>query len=367
MAETLLLSGATGHVGTALLPLLLEDPQLRILALVRARDAAHLAERRETLLGWLPEDFDGSRLDLVRADLAEPNLGMGPEDLERVEGSATSVLHCAASVRFDMPEDTAIQQNMAATEAMLGLARRLADAGRLHRMDHVSTCYVAGDRSGRVLETECDEGQGFRNSYEWSKCQSEKKVRQAQAEGLPVAIHRPSVIVGDSRSGVTRSFNVMYWPLKLYARGWFRSFPGRADCVADIVPVDYVARAMADLRRRPESLGRCFHLAAGDEALSVGELFEPIRSALEGPPLRYVDQRVWRGVVRPLMSPMLLTKRGRAVRRGGNAFLPYFIQNPLFDTSELVDVLGDAAKAPPVTDYIQKVVGFARDQDFGRA
>ena len=122
MSDTLLLSGATGHVGTALLPLLLQDPEQRILAMVRARDPEHLAARRRTLLGWMPEGFDADRLELVRADLAQPDLGMTPGDLARVRAEATSVLHCAASVRFDMPEDTAVQQNMAATEAMLDLA-----------------------------------------------------------------------------------------------------------------------------------------------------------------------------------------------------------------------------------------------------
>lgn len=367
MPDTILFSGATGHIGSALLPLLLAEADTRVLAIVRARDADHLEARRQALVSWMPPGFDASRLAVVQADLAQPGLGLSTADRERVASEATSILHCAASVRFDMPQDTAVTQNMGATEAMLALARGLADAGRLQRFDHVSTCYVAGDRRGRVLETECDVGQGFRNSYEWSKCQSEGKVRAAQAAGLPAAIHRPSIVVGDSRTGETRAFNVMYWPLKLYARGWFRSFPGSPACLVDVVPVDFVAETTAALRRTPASLGRCFHVAAGDGARTVRDLFEPVREALDGPPLRYVDQRIWRGVVRPLMSPMLLTARGRAVRRGGDAYLPYFLGNPLFDTTALRDVLGAAAEAPPIGEYLGRVVAYARDQDFGRA
>ena len=62
---------------------------------------------------------------------------------------------------------------------VLSLCGSLHSLGKLTRFDHISTSYVAGDRVGRVLETECDEGQGFRNSYEWSKCQSEKRVQAA--------------------------------------------------------------------------------------------------------------------------------------------------------------------------------------------
>ena len=235
MRETVLLTGATGHVGTALLPLLTADPDVTVFALVRAKDEAHLAERAARLV-----EVGGPRIVALRGDVTAPDLGLSTRDQERVAAEVTALIHSAASVRFDMPEDKAATENIASTEGMLALARRLADRGRLTRLDHVSTAYVAGTRLGRVLENECDEGQDFRNSYEWSKCQAEKKVRAAVAEGLPVAVHRPSIVVGDSRTGKTEAFNVLYWPLMLYARGWWRIFPGRPDTLVDVVPVDFV-------------------------------------------------------------------------------------------------------------------------------
>jgi long-chain acyl-CoA synthetase len=364
LTRRILLTGATGHIGTALLPCLLADPDTTVVALVRADDDAHLATRRSKLLAQLPEAFPADRLSLVRGDVSAPGLGLADADRDRLLGELDSVVHSAASVRFDMPAEKAAEENIQSVEAVLTLARTLAERGRLVRLDHVSTAYVAGDRAGRVLETECDEGQGFRNSYEWSKCQSEGRVRAAIAEGLPAAIHRPSIVVGDSRTGETRAFNVLYWPLKLYARGWWRLFPGRPDTLVDIVPVDFVAEAIAALRRDPATLGRCFHLAAGDDAQRVDVLAARFAEAFGQPPLRYIDPGLYRSWVRPVIATSIgWTKRGKRILRGGSAYLPYFGANPLFDTTNLRAHLGHGA--PPVLDYVAKIARYAQEQDFG--
>lgn len=136
----------------------------------------------------------------------------------------------------------------------------------------------------------------------------------------------------------------------------------------------------ADLRRREmvESLrlgaagerlivGRCFHEAAGDDALTVGDLAEHIAALVGRRPLRFVDQGMYRKYIRPVLKPLLsLHPKGRAIIRGGNAYMPYFMGNPLFDTTELRAALGEAGRAPPILDYLSRVVGYAQARDFGR-
>lgn len=355
-----LLTGATGHVGQALVPRLAATG--RVIALIRAKDAAHLAER----LAALRRRTGVDALEGVRGDTSEPALGLSSEDRARLLDTIDSVLHSAASVRFDQPADNIARQNVAATEAVLALAGELRARGRLRRYDHVSTAYIAGDRTGRVLEDEIDVGQGFRNTYEWSKCQAELKVKAASDAGLPVAVHRPSIVVGDSRTGETEAFNVLYWPLKLYARGWWRTFPGKPETQVDVVPVDWLADAIVGLRARPESLGRRFHLCAGDDAPTVQQVVDRLRPSLGAPPLRYVDQGKYRKWVRPVIKPLVsLTARGRAIMRGGEAYMPYFMGNPLFDTAGTRALLGEAGKPPPFLDYLERIIGFAREKDFG--
>lgn len=362
MADTILLTGATGQVGAALLPRLLADPGTRVLALIRARDEAHLRERRDALRRDVG-DADG-RVDALAGDTAQPGLGLSAVDRERVESDVTSLVHSAAAVSFDLPLAEATRQNVGGTTSMLEIARRLADRGRLRRLDHVSTCYVAGRRTGRVLETEIDVGQRFRNTYEATKCRAEMIVQEARAAGLPVTVHRPSIVVGDSATGATRAFNVLYWPLKIYVRGWWRTFPGRADTPVDVVPVDWLADAIAALRHDPGTLGRTFHLAAGPSAPSVAEMVALVRQITGGPPLRYVHPGLYRYLVRPLLFPLRYTKAGSRVFRGGSVYLDYFGANPRFDTAGTTAALGQLGQPPPVARYFETVLRYAMEKGF---
>jgi hypothetical protein len=115
-------------------------------------------------------------------------------------------VHGAAEVRFDLPWEVMERQNVLGAENILALARRFAERGKLHRLDYVSTTYIAGDRRGLCREDEIDLGQGHRNEYERSKRVAELAVDRERKKGLPVAVHRPSIIVGDSRTGKASSF-----------------------------------------------------------------------------------------------------------------------------------------------------------------
>src|SRR6476646_1648088 len=83
---------------------------------------------------------------------------------------------------------------------------------------HVSTAYVAGDRRVTAYEDDAEHG-AFRNAYEQTKHEAERLVR---ASGLPWTIARPSIVVGESDSGWTSSFNVLYGPLRAFAAGAYR-------------------------------------------------------------------------------------------------------------------------------------------------
>ena len=125
---------------------------------------------------------------------------------------------------------------------------------QLRSLAYVGTAYVAGERTDLVRESELAVGQSYRNTYEQTKAEAEALVR-SRLGSLPGVILRPSIIVGDSRTGVTSSFKMMYWPLKIYARRLWRTVPGYPDAVLDIVPVDFVAAAVARLAFDEAALG----------------------------------------------------------------------------------------------------------------
>jgi hypothetical protein len=115
-----------------------------------------------------------------------------------------------------------------------------------------------------------------------------------------------------------------------------------------------------------DTIGMCFHLASGEKAARVEELASRLQELLDGPPVRYVDQRVWRRLVRPVMvSALRLVPHGDKIRRGTDVYMPYFENNPLFDTSNSNKYLADS-KPPAVLTYFDRIVRFACECDFGR-
>ncbi len=145
-----------------------------------------------------------------RRTSSRPGLGLSEATRDRLTASIGAVVHCAASVSFTLELEDARRINVEGTREIMQLAREAQDYGVLDRVVHVSTAYVAGERDGRARERQGDIGQDFRNTYERTKLEAEQVVHDS---GLPAAIVRPSVIVGDSKTGWTPCFNVIYWPL----------------------------------------------------------------------------------------------------------------------------------------------------------
>jgi len=163
---------------------------------------------------------------------------------------------------------------------MIELARAIAAGGTLRRVVHVSTAYVSGRHAGDFGEGDLDLGQKFRNTYERSKNEAELLLREAN--DLPLAIARPSIVVGHSVSGWTSAFNVLYWPMRAFERGLLQEVPARADSIVDFVPVDYVTDGILALLDDEQACGT-YNLVAGERALSAGELVA-LHSAISGRP-----------------------------------------------------------------------------------
>ncbi|MCA1689501.1 MAG: SDR family oxidoreductase, partial [Actinobacteria bacterium] len=238
---SVLLTGATGFLGMEVLVRLLEQPDTEIVALVRARDRAEASRRIDTVLAQLyelPPATAAERILALPGDVSLPGLGLDPDDRRAVVGRTTEIVHCAASISFALPLEQARSINTEGTRSLLSLAGEIPG---LRRVVHVSTAYVGGRHAGTFGEDDLDVGQEFRNSYEQSKFEAEIEV---MASDLPLVIARPSIVVGDRLSGWTPTFNVIYWPLRAFARGMLEEVPADPDGVVDVVPVDYVADAL---------------------------------------------------------------------------------------------------------------------------
>ena len=308
---TVLVTGATGFLGGYLLRRL---DDVDVVALVRGPDA-------QARLDGVP---------VIEGDLITgvPRL---PEDI-------TTIVHCAASVSFTLPLEQARAINVEGTKRLLEAAAALPS---LKRFVHVSTAYVAGTHDGAFREGDLDVGQGFRNTYERTKLEAERAVR---ASGLPVRVVRPSIVVGESTTGWTSSFNVLYPPLQALARGLVRRVPADPQAIVDVVPVDHVADVILAAMRwatGPDTL----HAVAGDGALRAGELAALAASELNMPT--------------PELDPL-----GSDLPPGGlEVYAPYFTVRTRFDASR-TRALGLAP--PPLPHYLGRILSFAQEARWGK-
>jgi len=294
--KTLLITGATGLLGSYLVRDLLLDG--RRLAVVVRRDRKRPAAARveQIVAHW--EETLGKRLTrptVLEGDLARPLCGLDPQALRWVAEHCDELLNNAASLTFrgtDRDQEPWLT-NVTGTREILAVAR---ESGIRH-LHHVSTAYVCGLRTGLVREDDLDAGQEFANDYERTKVEGERLVRAAtRAAGgfLDTAtVYRPSIIVGDSRTGWTSTYHGLFAALRLGHTLLSRVTKGTTSGPAllgligvagqdtkNFVPVDWVSAVIAHAVQTPSSRGPTYHLTH-PEPLSMDMVGRLIQQAVE--------------------------------------------------------------------------------------
>jgi thioester reductase-like protein len=374
--KVIFLTGATGHVGRNLIPRLLNsDPRARLLVLMRAESSARAAVRLDQLLSGLApavNEGDGRRrVSAVCGDITEERFGLSEARFDRLASRVTHIIHSAAATKFNLSLEEARRVNLRGTENVMGLARSARKKGVLKRVAHISTAFVSGNRSGRIEEGDLDRGQGFSNTYERSKFEAERFLVES-CRDLPFVIFRPSIIVGDSHSGATTAFNVLYIPLKYLARGWLRFVPGGPATPLDVVPVDFVCDAVCHiLFHLAGAEGRTFHLCAGPtKATTVGEVlgeglnyFNQLGLGSKALRLRFISMK-WLAAVRPV-EPFLSRPMKKCLGKA-RAFLPHLKIVRFFDTAGAEAALRGTGISPPeLRSYFQVLLRYCLAANWG--
>ena len=347
--ETLFITGFPGFIANRLLERLARkdcDFILLVQPALLARAAEEIA-RISQLTGKKAADFR-----VVEGDISEPGLALKPSDLELVQNQTTRVFHLAAIYDLAVRREPAFRVNPGGTRNVLAVVRSMPHLRQFH---HVSTCYVAGKREGAILETELRHDAGYRNYYEESKYLAELEVDSAKSD-LPITIHRPAVVCGDSRTGETGKYDGVYYLIHYLLR-WPSGLSiiniGNHEVSLNLVPVDFVVDAMAALAFDESAIGKTLQLA--DPApLTTFQLFNSIAKS--------IGDRRSRVIAPPSFVYFFLMLPGAPrVTHLPHHAVPYFFVKQLYDSTQAQQLLAPhGIQCPPFESYVDKIIDFVR-------
>lgn len=263
-------TGGSGFIGRRVIErLLAREPDAAVYALVRASSLNRFTEMLATIPG-------GDRVHPVVGDLTAPGLGLADDAAPDID----HVIHLGAI--YDMAAD-ADAQHAANVEG----TARVADFAAAHdaMIHHVSSIAVAGDHHGPFTERDFDLGQRFPTPYHRTKFEAERVVREHP--GVRWRVYRPSVVVGDSRTGEMDKIDGPYYffgrlaQLKLLPTAIPLPMPGLGRI--DVIPVDYVVDGIVTLvGTDPGRSGQVYHLS-DPRPHDITDLYNALAPAIGAP------------------------------------------------------------------------------------
>ena len=372
-------TGGTGLLGRSVVSRLLQlDESVTLKLLVRAGSDELVESRVGRLLEYLgldPRDPGvRARVQGIRGDITLPRMGVPDGVYRELARSVTGIVHIAACTSWDLPLDNLRKVNVVGTQQVAELARLASQQGALRYFAHVSTAYVAGDRSGVIREDELWEGQEFNNNYERSKFEAETLVREMK-NGMPLIVFRPSMIIGDSQTGVTPNFNVFYYLVKLAVKGRLKALPTMRSALVDVAPSDYVAAAMGEIIKQETAAGKTFHLCSGPgRTPTMNDIFEVMTDFFSQYPAdrennhfrcpMMLNPGVYRHLVSPLLKATLPTEKRKRLKNV-EVYIPYTTSKKIFDISNTLTAIGKTGLAPPLLrDYYPNIFQYCLDTDW---
>jgi len=357
-------TGTTGYLGSYLATELARGYSDRLNLLVRAKTQHEARERLwQSLQLHLPfpefEEFLNSRVRIFLGDLTNERFGLPEDEYRALVDTTDSLIHCAASLNRKS-EKQCLNVNLRGSLEVIQLARRAHDKHGLRRYSHVSTVAVAGHRQDEIVTEDAaiDWARSDYDPYARTKKFCEHMVRQLLPD-VPRTIFRPAVVLGDSTRAETTQFD-MVQAFSVLAS--FPVLPLHPQDKIDIVPANYVGKAIVTIHQKEKPAYDTYHLSSGLGSQSYSELTDALTEAGGGRRPTYMAS---------LGGPFSGTVRWLSQRKGGvgrgasllKVFWPYLVWNTVFDNSRVVAELGGEAPAK-FSDYAFPLLKFSRENHF---
>ncbi len=357
-AREVLVTGYPGFIGKRLVRKLLQtEPESNFYLLVQEK---FVEDAKRYVRSFRSKNLE--KVNILTGDIADMHLGLSASELKRLTRGVTDIYHLAAISYLGAPERMMKRVNVDGTQNLLEVA---LDTRKLKRFNHVSTSYVSGDREGVITEDELECEQGFRNPYEKTKFLGEQRVRAAM-DKLPITITRPSIVIGDSKTGEIGRFDGPYYLAILLASSpaaMSLVFPGDGGAPLNMVPVDYAVDAIVHLSEHKEAEGLTFQLV-DPNALSVKRVYQLIGERAGIPTGRI---RFGSGLTRALLGGLSsalqlvpgLEQASRAPRQAIDLVNTMAIYN---DTNTQRLLKHSGIECPPFEDYVDNLFAYVRNK-----
>lgn len=291
--ESVFLTGATGYLGAFLLHELLAKTDGDIYCLVRAQDQAQGLERLLSIQDKYR--LSGSqeataRIRVLPGNITKPGLGLPPAQQQAVIAGVDRFIHCAASTNFLFGAGMLHAVNLEGTRNIVELA--LQTKGR--RLHHVSSAslFLSGKYGGQVVREDLKPAEGdLKESwgYQFTKYEAEDLIRKAGAQGLRANLSRPWFIGPHSATGIASGSDFM---LRLIDGCLALGLAPEIDIVVDIMPVDWVSRAIVELALNAQE--GCYYL--GNPVQTTWH--QVVTQLAHRRPVRFVPYAEWRAELR---------------------------------------------------------------------
>jgi nucleoside-diphosphate-sugar epimerase len=331
-----LITGATGFMGRELASeLLTRFPRARLWALVRATGALAARERPE-----IAKLVGHPRFNVIAGDVRAPGLGI-PRDVVASLPEFDTCFHLAAATEFrEVHREQTFLTNLQGTQNLLDF---LGCSVRPPRLYHVSTAFVQWQGRDRVGEELLCDGP-YSNAYEESKHLAERAVASSGADWV---ILRPSILVGDSRTGESESDKMAYGALRSY---WaFREYLRARQAEFGATPGPFRVLCSAGIRRNFLCVDDATRLtaaiaAAHPAAGTIVHVVNPATTDMQQCSEAALECLEFESIA---LTPAIhgkLSSEERMLARNLRLYGPYMtMQEPIFELTNLRAVVGGAA------------------------
>jgi thioester reductase-like protein len=356
-------TGGTGYLGSYLVAGLLTEHRDSLNLLIRAKSAQEARERLWQSLQLhlaFPEflDYLNSRITIFRGELTTERFGLSDDDYHTLVDTTSSLIHCAASLNRKS-EKQCLNVNLRGGLEVIQLARRAQNRNGVLRYSHVSTVAVAGKRQDEVVteDASIDWSRSDYDPYARTKKFGEHMVHQLLPD-VPRTIFRPAIVMGDSRRAETSQFD-MVQAFDVLAR--LPVLPLRPDDRIDIVPANYVAKAIVTIHQKAEPGHGIYHLSSGEGSQTYREITTALATAGGWRRPSYIPSLggLFSGSVDRLAHGNGPVGRGASLLK---VFWPYLDWNTVFDNSRVVTELREAPAK--FSTYAYPLLKFSRENKF---